>query len=132
MSSRVALMALFSLLALATSAVDASQGWYLLGPPADRLPKDLNTPAWPVGSWSEVRAALLPRIPLSTWAQFQAFDTAAACEVERSSRADSAQRRWGDTLNQPLSAAHKSATENLTYQSLLVCIGSDDPRLKKP
>jgi hypothetical protein len=46
---------------VATERTLAGQGWYLMGPPGERLPKDLNTnlSKWPVGSWAEVRAKLL-------------------------------------------------------------------------
>src|SRR5262245_47468864 len=80
---RTLLVTVFWLLSAATT-VTAGQGWYMLGPPSDRLPENLE--GLPGNSWSELRATLLRTLPLSTWAQFLAFDTASACEEERSRR----------------------------------------------
>jgi hypothetical protein len=121
----------------------AGQGWYLMGPPGERLPKDLNTnlSKWPVGSWAEVRAKLLKDIPLSEWANFQAFDTAATCQEEldrRQVRATAQSLQELQRLSQAKgpeferqAKVHQVVMDDATYQSLCLCVASDDPRLRR-
>ena len=105
----------------------AAQGWYLVGPPQHRLPKNLY--GGPQGSWSEVRIEILKQVPLSEWATYRAFDTADACEAERGSRIASALQGLQDTIRDPTGMPHTIARDTLTYWSLAMCIASDDVRL---
>jgi hypothetical protein len=112
----------------------AAQGWYLVGPPGHRLPKNiLDFQSWPQGSWSEVRADLLKKLPLSEWATYQAFDTAAACEDERASRIAAGNRMLEKSRGGPLGPGHSNdldiAIYHVTYWSLAMCLASDDVRL---
>jgi hypothetical protein len=99
----------------------AGTGWYLMGPPTERIPADLNvnTQKWPTTSWSEVRAKLLVIVPLSTWATYAAFDRAEACEADRETRKN---------LLGPGLTGSAGATRE--YWSLSFCVASDDPRLR--
>lgn len=105
----------------------AAQGWYLVGPPEHRLPKNLY--GGPQGSWSEVRTEVLKQLPLSEWSTYRAFDTAEACEAERESRIASGLRRLADTSRDPTGMGATIARNTLTYWSLAICIASDDVRL---
>ncbi len=50
-----AAVAVAILVAKVCSPSVAAQGWYLVGPPEHRLPKNLlDIQSWPQGSWSEV------------------------------------------------------------------------------
>jgi len=102
----------------------AGQGWYLVGPPEHRLPKDVY--GGPEGSWSEKRIELLKQLPLSEWATYQAFDTAKACEAERESRIAKGLQMMA-TPHDP--RTDTIGRDTLTYWSLAMCIASDDARL---
>jgi hypothetical protein len=105
----------------------AAQGWYLVGPPEHRLPKNLY--GGPQGSWSEVRTEVLKQVPLSEWATYRAFDTAEACEAERESRIALGLRRLADSSRDPTGMGATIARDTLTYWSLAMCIASHDVRL---
>ncbi len=92
---------------------DAGQGWYLLAPPIN--PASGGT-----------RLTVEGDAPLSRWSQSGAYDTAAACEVDRLTmtkvlRVQAADETTKDRSNQ-----------KLMYEAHLQsrCITSDDPRLK--
>lgn len=118
------------LVATVCSPSFAAQGWYLVGPPEHRLPKNLlDTQSWPQGSWSEVRAELLKKLPLSDWATYRAFDTAAACEDERASRIADGNRTLEKFIARPLDPGYSIGRNTVTYWSLAMCLASDDVRL---
>ncbi len=117
-----------SFLALLSTGAVAGQGWYLVAPPWDRIPTDIDDPRkWPITSWSEVVAKLLKRVPYSEWATYRAFDTAEDCEKERERRIDNASKMLDRTRDLP---ARQAASDTMMYWSLARCLASDDPRLK--
>jgi hypothetical protein len=111
-------------------------GWYLVAPPIDRLPADLNTSDWG-RTFSEVAAKLMKRIPLSEWVSYGAFDTAKECEAERATREKG---NW-DGVHQFRDEEKKTKKKTGDLQMIMMreaqywgiarCVASDDPRLRR-
>ena len=112
------------------SAGIAGAGWYVMAPPRDSVPDNLDPAYLPLRSWTEVQAKLLVTVPLSRWASHGTFDTATACEALRAERQNQAMQ-WLDTaLRSRETREQNAATEELAYWGLSICVASDDPRLR--
>src|SRR5262245_7508662 len=94
------------------SSAIGTQGWYLVAPPADRMPRGLHTnlkrgPR----SWPEVAARLMQDVPRAKWVMWGSFDSAKECEAARDRRQQEG-RKERDRLNKDEAGRKPSASSD--------------------
>jgi hypothetical protein len=99
------------------SVAHAGSGWYLLSPPVSHVEGQ---------NW-----AIYDNLPLRSWNQVGAFDTATGCEEVRAKGLKATR----DALDELFRKENRTADDQLWMirlgaDNLARCVASDDPRLK--